>query len=34
MQHDPEDEPTVQPLSPSYFEFDRMCNLYVTLGEH
>jgi mitogen-activated protein kinase 1/3 len=22
-QHDPEDEPVVTPLSPSYFEFDR-----------
>ena len=23
QQHDPEDEPTVTPLSPDYFEFDR-----------
>lgn len=23
IQHDPEDEPVVTPLSPSYFEFDR-----------
>jgi len=25
FQHDPEDEPVVTPLSPSYFEFDRQC---------
>lgn len=23
VQHDPEDEPVVTPLSPTYFEFDR-----------